>query len=93
MLWNLFHIGYNNGIVVWNKGNVELENGSKIIASATSSSAIRGYSFHAIFMDEVAHISNNIAEDFFTSVYPTISSGKDTKLIMASTPLRNESIL
>lgn len=56
------------GIVVWNKGNIELENGSKILASATSSSAIRGGSFNLIFLDEFAFVSNNIAENFFASV-------------------------
>nr|QMP83650.1 MAG: hypothetical protein [Caudoviricetes sp.] len=74
------------GVVTFNKGSVELENGSKILAASTSSSAIRGYSINLIFMDEVAHIHNNLADDFFTSVFPTISSGKNTKLIMASTP-------
>ena len=74
------------GIVVWNKGNIELENGSKIIASATSSSAIRGGSYNLIFLDEFAFVSNNIAENFFASVYPTISSGETTKVIIVSTP-------
>ena len=74
------------GISVWNKGNIELENGSKILASATSSSAIRGGSFNLIFLDEFAFVSNNIAENFFASVYPTISSGETTKVIIVSTP-------
>ncbi len=74
------------GIVVWNKGNIELENGSKILASATSSSAIRGGSYNLIFLDEFAFVSNNIAENFFASVYPTISSGETTKIIIVSTP-------
>ena len=74
------------GIGVWNKGNIELENGSKIIASATSSSAIRGGSYNLIFLDEFAFVSNNIAENFFASVYPTISSGETTKVIIVSTP-------
>ncbi|MAH43535.1 terminase [archaeon] len=74
------------GILEWNKGSIHLENGSKIIASSTSSSAIRGGSYNTIFLDEFAHIPNNIAEEFFSSVYPTISSGKNTKVIMVSTP-------
>lgn len=74
------------GVIIWNKGNIELENGSRIIASATSSSAVRGDTYNCIFMDEVAHISNGIVEDFFTSVYPTITSGKSSKMIMVSTP-------
>jgi hypothetical protein len=74
------------GIVEWNKGNLELENGSKIIASSTSSSAIRGFSFSLIFLDEFAFVQRTIADAFIKSVYPTISSGKDTKIIMVSTP-------
>jgi hypothetical protein len=75
-----------HGIVSWNKGSLELENGSKIIAASTSSSAVRGNSFNIIFLDEFAFIPNNIAEQFFSSVYPTISSGKTTKVIIISTP-------
>jgi hypothetical protein len=75
------------GAVVWNKGNIEIENGSKVIASATSSSAVRGSSFNIIFLDEFAHVPQNIAEQFFTSVYPTISSGESTKVLIVSTPL------
>lgn len=75
------------GVIVWNKGNIELENGSKILAAATSSSAVRGSSFNCILLDEFAHVPNNIAESFFTSVYPTISSGQSTKVFIVSTPL------
>ena len=75
------------GVVTWNKGNIEVENGSKVIAAATSSSAVRGSSFNVIFLDEFAHVPQNIAESFFTSVYPTISSGESTKVLIVSTPL------
>ena len=75
------------GVVVWNRGNIEIENGSKIMAASTSSSAVRGSSFNIIFMDEFAHIDPpNLAEEFFTSVYPTISSGETTKVFIVSTP-------
>jgi len=74
------------GVGVWNKGSFELENGSKIISAATSSSAIRGSSFNLVFLDEFAFVENNLAEDFFRSVYPTISSAENTKLIIVSTP-------
>ena len=74
------------GVGVWNKGSFELENGSKIISSATSSSAIRGSSFNLVFLDEFAFVENNLAEDFFRSVFPTISSGQNTKLMIVSTP-------
>ena len=72
------------GVVEWNKGSFELENGSRVIASATSSNNIRGYSINLLFIDEAAFIEN--WDTFFTSVYPTISSGKDTKIILVSTP-------
>ena len=74
------------GVVEWNKGNIELENGSKIMASATSSSAIRGGTFNIIFLDEFAFVPENIADEFFRAVYPTISSGNTTKVFIVSTP-------
>ena len=72
------------GVVEWNKGNIELENGSKILASATSSSAVRGGSFNLVYLDEFAFVPNNIQEEFFASVYPTISSGQTSKVLILS---------
>ena len=74
------------GIVEWNKGSIVLENGSKILASATSSSAVRGGSFNMIFLDEFAFVPQGVAEEFFSSVYPTITSGQSTKVLIISTP-------
>ena len=74
------------GVLVWNKGSLELENGSKILAASTSASAVRGGSYNVIFLDEFAFIPNHIADQFFASVYPTISSGQKTKVIIVSTP-------
>ena len=74
------------GVINWNKGNIELENKSSIVAAATSSSAIRGGSYNIIFLDEFAFVPANIAEMFFSAVYPTISSGTKTKMIIVSTP-------
>ena len=74
------------GVLVWNKGSLELENGSKIMAASTSAAAVRGMTFNIIFLDEFAFVPNHIADDFFSSVYPTISSGKSTKIIIVSTP-------
>ena len=79
-------IWLQQGVRVWNKGSIELENGSKVLASATSSNAIRGGAFTTVFLDEFAFVPSNIAENFFTSVYPVISSGKTTKMIIVSTP-------
>jgi len=74
------------GILEWNKGSIKLENGSEILASATSSSAIRGTSQNLIYLDEFAFVPNNLQQEFFTSVFPTISSGKSSKVIITSTP-------
>ena len=74
------------GVMSWNKGSLDLENGSRVVASSTSSSAVRGGSYNMIFLDEFAFVPHNVAEDFFSSVYPTISSGKSTKVIIVSTP-------
>lgn len=74
------------GIITWNKGNIELENGSKIFSYATSAAGVRGGSYNLIFLDEFAFVPKNMADDFFTSTYPVISSGKTTKVIIVSTP-------
>ena len=74
------------GVVEWNKGRVELENGSVIIASSTSGSAARSGSFNIVFLDEFAFVPSNIATEFFTSVYPVITAGTKTKIIIVSTP-------
>lgn len=75
-----------SGIVEWQKGNIELENGSKIGAFATSADGLRSGSYDAILLDEFAFVPNNIAEEFFESTYPVISAGNKTKIIMVSTP-------
>lgn len=72
------------GVVEWNKGSVEFENGSKILAAATSSSAIRGKSVSFLYIDETAFVDN--WDEFFASVFPTISSGNTTKILLTSTP-------
>ena len=86
-------LGYENlpkwlqqGVVSWNKGSLDLENGSSILAASTSASAIRGGSYNIIFLDEFAYVPATLAEEFFSSVYPTISSGKSTKVMIVSTP-------
>jgi hypothetical protein len=74
------------GVKEWNKGSIELANGSRCIADSTSGSSVRGKTFNIIFLDEFAFVPNNIAEAFFNSTYPTISSGNSTKVIIVSTP-------
>jgi hypothetical protein len=80
-------IWMQQGVKTWNKGNVELENGSKVFTAATTSSGIRGKSVNWLYIDEAAIIPNNVAEEFFASVYPTISAGQTTKILLTSTPL------
>lgn len=75
------------GVKTWNKGDVELENGAKVFCSATTGDGLRGKSLNFVYMDETALVANNVFEEFFTSTYPTISSGKTTKIVMTSTPI------
>jgi hypothetical protein len=74
------------GVRTWNKGDIELENNCRVMATSTASSAIRGYSISLLYLDEFAFVPTNIAEEFFTSVYPTISSGTTSKILISSTP-------
>jgi len=74
------------GVKTWNKGDIELENNCRIMATSTASSAIRGYSISLLYLDEFAFVPSNIADQFFTSVYPTISSGATSKILISSTP-------
>lgn len=74
------------GIMTWNKGSLELENGSKIFAYATSAGGVRGGTYNLIFLDEFAFVPHNMAVEFFTSTYPVISSGQTSKVIIVSTP-------
>ena len=74
------------GVRTWNKGDIELENNCRVLASSTASSAIRGYSISLLYLDEFAFVPSNIADEFFTSVYPTISSGTQSKILISSTP-------
>lgn len=80
-------IWMQQGVRTWNKGDIELENGSKVFTAATTASGIRGKSVNWLYIDEAAIIPNTIAEQFFASVYPTISAGQTTKILLTSTPL------
>ena len=87
MMYEFLPIWMQHGVKVYNKGDIELENGSRIFTAATSASGIRGKSVNWLYIDEAAIIPNNVAEEFFTSVYPTISAGETTKVLLSSTPL------
>jgi hypothetical protein len=86
-MYELLPIWMQQGVKTWNKGDIELENGSKVFCSATSASGIRGRSVNLLYLDEYGIVSNNVADEFFASTYPTISSGKTTKVVITSTPL------
>ena len=72
------------GLVEWNKSSMVLENGSRIFCETTSADSIRGFSISHILLDEFAFVDSNKATQFFTSVYPTLSSGANTKTIIVS---------
>jgi hypothetical protein len=72
------------GIKEWNKGSIVLENGSRVIGDATSADAVRGYAINLLVLDEAAHVEN--WDQFSTSVIPTISSMKTSKIVQISTP-------
>lgn len=75
-----------SGVREWNKGSIDLENGCSVFADATSESASRSESISLLVLDEFAFVENTKAEDFMRSVYPTISSGKKSKIFVFSTP-------
>lgn len=72
--------------VVWNKGQILFGNRSEIRGFASSSDAARGFSATCIVLDEFAFLPKNVADKLFTSIYPTISTAKDGKVIIVSTP-------
>lgn len=74
------------GVREWNKGSIILENGCKVFTAATTVTGIRGRSVSWLYIDEASFIPNNIADAFFASTYPTIASGKTTKILISSTP-------
>lgn len=74
------------GVVEFNKTCVELENGSGVVAAATSSGALRSWSLNMLVLDEFAHVPKEVADEFLSSVYPVISSGTTTKILIISTP-------
>ena len=74
------------GMLTWNKKSIKIENGCKVISAGTSSSTIRGKSINLLIIDEVAHVATAVWNDFYSSVYPTTSSAKTSKVIFVSTP-------
>src|SRR6056300_1709170 len=71
------------GCKALNKGSIEFSNNSRVLAAATSGSSIRGLSVNLLYLDEFAFVER--AAEFYTSTYPVVSAGKDTKIIVTST--------
>ena len=71
------------GCKALNKSNIDFSNNSRIIAAATTGSSIRGLSINLLYLDEFAFVER--AAEFYTSTYPVVSSGGDTKIIVTST--------
>jgi len=86
LAFELLPMWLQQGVKVWNKTRIEFENGFVITAHATSSASVRGSTYNIIFLDEFAHIDAKLADKFWTSTYPVISSGKSSKVIIVSTP-------
>lgn len=92
-LFSKLQLAYENlphflqqGVKEWNKTSFLLENGSRVMCDATSSTAIRGGSYNLLLLDEYAFLPSHVAEEFYTATYPTISAGTTTKLVIVSTP-------
>ncbi len=74
------------GTEQWGKTQLKLDNGSKILSSATTNTASIGFTIHCVLLDEFAHIPENIVNNFWRSVYPTLSSSDVSQCIICSTP-------
>ena len=80
-----YRSGCNKGVLVWNRGSLELENG-KDIGKLYICECCPRHVVQYLILDEFAFVPNHVADSFFASVYPTITSGKNTKVIIVSTP-------
>jgi hypothetical protein len=76
------------GVVGYNKGSIEFDNGSRIMSQATTEKTGRGLSITLLYVDEFAFVRPNIAKEFWTSIRPTLSTGG--KCIITSTPNNDE---
>jgi hypothetical protein len=74
------------GVKDYGKTGMTLGNDSSIIVSTTTATSVRGDSLNCVLLDEAAHIESHLLEDFWSSVIPTISSGKKSKILVVSTP-------
>ncbi len=77
-----------SGVVSYNKGSIEFDNGSRIVSQTTTGTTGRGMSISLLYCDEFAFVQPNIAEEFWTSISPTLATGG--KAIITSTPNSDE---
>lgn len=87
LMYEELPVWLQQGVVEWNKGSISLENKSKAFIAATTASGIRGKSVNLLYLDELSSVPGTVAEEFFASTYPTISSGESSKVIITSTPI------
>jgi hypothetical protein len=76
------------GVINYNKGSIEFDNGSRIVSQTTTSNTGRGMSISLLYCDEFAFVQPNIAEEFWTSISPTLATGG--RAIITSTPNSDE---
>jgi len=76
------------GVINYNKGSIEFENGSRIVSATTTGNTGRGMSISLLYCDEFAFVNPNIAEEFWTSISPTLATGG--RAIITSTPNSDE---
>ena len=74
------------GVKLWNKMSIQFSNNTRILVAATTPDGVRGFSPNLLYLDEFAFLRNGLADDFMASVFPSISSGKKTRVIITSTP-------
>jgi hypothetical protein len=76
------------GVTNYNKGSIEFENGSRIVSATTTGNTGRGMSISLLYCDEFAFVQPNIADEFWTSISPTLATGG--RAIITSTPNSDE---
>ncbi len=76
------------GVINYNKGSIEFDNGSRIVSATTTGNTGRGMSISLLYCDEFAFVQPNIADEFWTSISPTLATGG--RAIITSTPNSDE---
>lgn len=80
------------GIVVWNQKKITLDNGCTLTCKTTNKTSATGDTIHVLYFDEVAKLPANISDEFWMSIYPTMSSSRVSQIILTSTPDGKENL-